>query len=109
MRRKGAEDSFGKNNPVVVRTDFPIDPDPNTVRIVRTLTDGETLETHAARHDLGFHPPSAGRTPMQKIQDEILDKAKVCSVSQHHKYGFATECDGDKTLREFFAENGMAA
>lgn len=41
--------------------------------------------------------------------DEILDKAKVCPTSPHPKYGFARECDGDKTLREFFAENGMAA
>jgi hypothetical protein len=42
--------------------------------------------------------------------DELLDKAKVCPrEGKPPKYGFAIECDGDKTLREFFAENGMAA
>ena len=40
--------------------------------------------------------------------DEILDKARVCErESGPPKYGFAIECDGPKTLREFFAENGM--
>ena len=63
MRRKRevAEDSFGK-------TDGPYN-----VRLVKP-GDGRPIETGEA---LDFHPPSAGRTPMQKTQDEVLDKAET--------------------------------
>ena len=41
--------------------------------------------------------------------DELLDKSRVAPGAPHIKYGLRRECDGDKTLREFFAENKMAA
>ncbi len=48
--------------------------DHNTVRIVDGDETQEALIS-AARHGPDFHPPPAGRTPMQKTQDEILDNA----------------------------------
>jgi len=40
--------------------------------------------------------------------DELLDKSHVAPGAPHIKYGLRSECDGDKTLREFFTEQGMA-
>lgn len=42
--------------------------------------------------------------------DLLLDQAREAAPKgAHPKFGIRLECDGDKTLREFFAENGMAA
>jgi hypothetical protein len=49
---------------------------------------------------------------IQLTVDDLLN-VRVCTSATegsrpYHKYGFASECNGDKTLREFFKENGMA-
>ena len=41
--------------------------------------------------------------------DELLDKSREAPGADVPKYGLRIECDGEKTLREFFAENGMGA
>ena len=76
-KRELAEDSFGKTNPVVVRTDFPIDP--GTVRLVKP-GDGRPIDVETGEA-LDFHPPPEGRTPMQKTQDEVLDQADSHATS----------------------------
>lgn len=40
--------------------------------------------------------------------DELLDKSREDpSRAEYPKFGLRIECKGDKTLREFFTENGM--
>ena len=42
--------------------------------------------------------------------EDLVDKTHVCPNSgpgRDPKYGFAIECSGDHTLRQFFEENGM--
>lgn len=40
--------------------------------------------------------------------DSVLDKAVVAPrTTEYHKYGFRSECDGNKTLRQFLIEKGL--
>ncbi len=50
-----------------------------TVRLVKP-GDGRPIDVETGEA-LDFHPPSAGRTPMQKTQDEVLDKAETHATS----------------------------
>ncbi len=73
-------DDGGSDRPSSILTADEIETDFGTVRIV---SGGETQEAliSAARHDPGFHPPSEGRTPMQKTQDDVLDQADSHATS----------------------------
>jgi len=39
--------------------------------------------------------------------DGVLDKAKNCPDVNSDYYGFRTECNGEKTLRQFLVEKGL--